>query len=375
MLLLVGEGRHFNGGTIRWAPVDPYDNSSVIVITLTQTYFWTYPMMKCDRNVPISTAGRSSQNAQVTCVADCATDGGYSSKPVDILTDCQSASAKIGLMTSERSVNVTLTSGAHFFGAYIGSAWSPLNDPTQNNLDWSILFSVDIRKRPDGLINTPPIAQVISPQYVIVNRRTNIHIKTYDSNEKDDVRCRWSHYTNGYRRRKRSDEINSFHLAYDDSFDLTRLKSIRKKRTHGSCNISCVGACNKDCYCDCPSCLGTSCTNVRCRDPICYPLNATTRTTHTTTMTSFNSIASTTIDTPGTLRSTSTYPIRQAIDECGGICYPGSVPSGTYLSNCTISFEGLIPDTWYAVAIQVRIFLLCLSIDYLTFFFIGGGLF
>jgi hypothetical protein len=31
------------------------------------------------------------------------------------------------------------------------------------------------------------------------------------------------------------------------------------------------------------------------------------------------------------------------------------VPIGTTLSNCTLSFTGLISDTWYAVAIQVNI--------------------
>ena len=51
--------------------------------------------------------------------------------------------------------------------------------------------------------------------------------------------------------------------------------------------------------------------------------------------------------------STSSYPHRQAIDECGGICYPSSVPNGTSLSNCTLSFKGLVPNTWYAIALQV----------------------
>jgi hypothetical protein len=62
----------------------------------------------------------------------------------------------------------------------------------------------------------------------------------------------------------------------------------------------------------------------------------------------------TTVDTPGTLKSTSSYPQRQAIDECGDICYPSSVPNGTTLSNCTLSFTGLIAGAWYAVSIQVN---------------------
>ena len=79
----------------------------------------------------------------------------------------------------------------------------------------------------------------------------------------------------------------------------------------------------------------------------------TTRTTRTTT--SATSLP-TTSETAGTKKSTSSYITRQAIDECGGICYPGSLPSGTSLSNCTISFTGLVPGRWYGVAVQVRIF-------------------
>jgi hypothetical protein len=55
----------------------------------------------------------------------------------------------------------------------------------------------------------------------------------------------------------------------------------------------------------------------------------------------------------GTLKSTSSYPTRQAINECGGICYPGSVPNGTTLSNCTITFTASKAGVWYAVALQV----------------------
>jgi hypothetical protein len=81
----------------------------------------------------------------------------------------------------------------------------------------------------------------------------------------------------------------------------------------------------------------------------CQPTAAPSTTTIATT-----TIETTTIDTPGTLKSTSSYPNRQALDECGGICYPGSLPNGTSLSNCTITFTGLKAGAWYAVAIQVR---------------------
>ncbi len=64
-------------------------------------------------------------------------------------------------------------------------------------------------------------------------------------------------------------------------------------------------------------------------------------------------VTTTTVETPGTLKSTLSYPHRQAIDECGGICHPGSLPNGTILSNCTLSVTGLTSGVWYGVAIQV----------------------
>lgn len=199
-------GIHFNGGTITWAPINPYDNSSSVVITITQSYSWSYPTMTCTNNVPISTSGRSGTNTNLTCVVDCSTDGGYSTKPIDILTDCTSSSSTLGMMTSQRSVNVTLFANASFSVAYQGSAWRALDYPTVSGLYWSILCAINLIKRPDGFINTPPVTGIVSPQYVIVNQTTKIKIPVSDVNAGDDVRCRWSVYTPGYRRKRQSDQ-------------------------------------------------------------------------------------------------------------------------------------------------------------------------
>jgi len=175
------------------------------------------------------------------CVADCSTDGGYSNNLASILTNCTSSSSALGSMTSESSKNITLSSGAHFYLAYVGNSWRTLNDPAQINLDWSIVSLVDLRMRSDGFINTSPTASIISPQYVVVNKTTQIQIAVSDVNPGDDVRCRWS--------------INS------------------------------------------------------------------------------------------------TVP---PVDECASICYPSTLPSGTTLSNCTVTFQGPVASIWYAAAIQVR---------------------
>ncbi|CAF3761222.1 unnamed protein product [Rotaria sp. Silwood1] len=311
------DGKHFNGGTIRWTPIDPYNNSTAVAITITQSYSWTYPYVKCANNVPISTSTWASANTNLTCVVDCSTDGNYSRAPIDILTDCTSASSSLQMMTSERSKNITLSAGAHFFLAYRGSSWVSLNDPAKAGLEWSIVTYIDLRKRSDGFINTPPVASVVSPQYAIVNRTIQINIPVSDVNTGDDVRCRWSTYTLGYRRRKRSDK----EAASD-----RELIHFRKKR---SCAASCTTSCILGCACSCSGCTSTTCTG-----STCFLFGGCTIGVNGTTA------ATTTTETLGTLQSTSSYPIRQAIDECGGICYPGSVPNSTNLSDCTITLTG-----------------------------------
>ena len=182
---VVIDTRHFNGGTIRWIPNNPYENSNTTTITLIQSYYWTYSEIQCANDVPISTPIRSNEISYLECVVDCSTDGSYSKNPVSTLTDCISASAAIGVLKSERSVNVTLAANAHFYASNAGTAWRSLNSPPQLGLEWSILFYVNVRKRPDGFINTPPAAQIVSPQYTIVNRTTHIRIPVSDINEVD----------------------------------------------------------------------------------------------------------------------------------------------------------------------------------------------
>ena len=197
----------------------------------------------------------------------------------------------------------------------------------KNNLEWSIVTNIDLRKRPDGIINTPPVATVVSPQYSIVNRTTNIRIPVSDANVGDDVRCRWSAYTSGYRRRRQIPSIN---------------KQLRKHKRDPVTTAAITTT------------TGTTTTTTRSTTTTTRSTTTTTRTT-TTSVTSVTTTATdiTTTEIAGTPKSTSSYPVRQAIDECGGICYPNTVPNGTNLSDCTISFTPTRVGVWYAFAIQV----------------------
>lgn len=353
------DGRHFNGGTITWAPIDPYTNDTSIPITITQTYSWTMPNIRCANNVPISTSGWGSANDNLTCVVDCSTDGGYSTKPIDILTDCISSSPSLNMMTSQRSRNITLAAGAHFSLAYQGVAWRSIGSPAVGGLDWSILSSIDLRRRPDGFINTPPVATVVSPQYIVVNQSTEIKIPISDANTGDDIRCRWSTFTPGYRRRRRDQDYeemtrkkSTLVMFFEKELDQKHVPHRQKRDTKSCSDGDCQSRCEEDCRCSCSICQGTSCTGTKCNNNVCRPL--TTTTTRTTATTTPTTSVSSTSETQGTKKSTSSFPTRQAIDECGGICYPQATPSGTTLSNCTVSLTGLVPGAWYAISVQVN---------------------
>ena len=334
-------GAHFEGGMITWKPLDPYTNSTLVPISIQQYYWWQYPLIKCAKNVPTSTSGRSGEVSKVLCVADCSTDGGYSTSPINTLTDCIQVSSSLGMMTSQRTVNKTLTSGAHFYLAYVGNAWTSLGSPAKTGLEWSILTFIDLRLRPDGFINTPPVASIVSPQYVIVNRTTQMKIAVSDVNIGDDVRCRWSSYTAGSRRRRQAHEnfyVNSTANNYTELVPVPNEETLLNRMKRLFCFLtSCSVSCCNGCPCTSSACLGTTCTSSWC-----------------TKYYGCLAVGTTTVDTPATMKPTTSYPTRQAINECGDTCYPSSMPTGTNLSNCILTFTGLVPDTWYAAAIQVK---------------------
>ncbi|CAF1317202.1 unnamed protein product [Rotaria sordida] len=215
---------HFNGGTITWARTDPYTNSSSVGITITQIYSWSYPTVSCNTGVPVSSG---YGNANLACIANCSTDGGYSNAPVDILTDCTYYSSTLGMMSSERSVNITLNTGAYFYLAYKGSAWRNLYTNSKSGLGWSVVALIDLRLRPDGIINSAPVVNILSPQYIFVNTTTLIDIPVSDFNTGDDVRCRWA--------------VNEVNGSFKECSEICYPGGLPNDTTLSNCTISLTG--------------------------------------------------------------------------------------------------------------------------------------
>jgi len=188
-LLTPIQSAHFRGGTIYWTPVDPTTTSSTVVVTVIQTYLWRLSAVPC-----VYTGFATS--GYIPCVTDCSTSGNYTSTTLSAQTTCISSSPSIDAMTGQGIRNIALDAESHFTIAYQGNAWiSLVNSYSLGGGKWSISTVIDLRRRADGIFNTPPMSYVQSPQYVVLNRTKSISIPVLDVNQGDDVRCRWAHYS------------------------------------------------------------------------------------------------------------------------------------------------------------------------------------
>ena len=185
-------GGHFNGGTIRWVPVDANDTTSPIQVRITQTYMYTLSTIPNTTNCTMGSL--LSYGSNLYCTANCNTSGGYIAPSVRAYAT--GSSSTLNICYTQRTDVVNLTANDYFTISYNSSSgtYRSLNSGTSSgtvSAIWSISTDIDIRRRPDGLINTPPIANLMSPTGIPYNISTLISIPTADVNG-DNVRCRWS---------------------------------------------------------------------------------------------------------------------------------------------------------------------------------------
>ncbi|CAF0937259.1 unnamed protein product [Rotaria sp. Silwood1] len=189
---------HFQGGTITYKIINTY--GSTVSIMITQTYLYRWPLVYCDNSYILSQTSPnissfSEYNYKLNCVANCTTKGGYI--PVPVRPYCIDYSAVMSISVTQRTDIVNLTSGAYFKVAFVSSAWRTLSLPNGNppTKGWSILCTIDLRTRSDtGKLNTPPVANMISPIAIPVGIQQSLFIPTIDS-DNDVVRCRFANTT------------------------------------------------------------------------------------------------------------------------------------------------------------------------------------
>ncbi|CAF1028051.1 unnamed protein product [Didymodactylos carnosus] len=188
---------HFNGGTIRWVPVDGCDATSPIEVTLIQTYIWTLARVACPTIGSSITPYAGDINSTLTCTANCGvTSSGFI--PPSIIGICTGKSSVLGLSYSQRTDTVNLNSNDLFtasFKSNTGSFYRLLNglSSTSTSAQWILSMVIDLQWLTNkGRINTPPVAMIVTPVAILVGIATQIQIPVGDVDSDQDVRCRWS---------------------------------------------------------------------------------------------------------------------------------------------------------------------------------------
>ena len=176
---------HFLGGTINWRIQSSSANSSMVAILITQTYSWTYAAGRCDNGAIANRLPVSGALGSLSCVPSCPM--GFGS--VSAIPLCTDVSPLSGLAIGQRSDTVIIPSGSDFSVVYTSSAWGGL---TLGGGAWSITSHIELQTRTDnGMFNNAPIATIMSPINIEINKRTAITVSVSDP-DGDIVRCRWA---------------------------------------------------------------------------------------------------------------------------------------------------------------------------------------
>jgi hypothetical protein len=195
LLPLISRATHFDGGTITYKVINATGSSVFILIS--QTYIYVYPTIYCNntyilnQSPLLNLAGKAENGKYLNCTSNCTTSGGY--MPVPLNTYCTDYSSTLGITVGERSDVVNVSSGSYFVVTFSSNTWRPLTLPPYNSTSksWNITCVIDIRLRPDGTFNHPPVATIISPIYIPVGIQESIFIPTIDA-DNDQVRCRFA---------------------------------------------------------------------------------------------------------------------------------------------------------------------------------------
>jgi hypothetical protein len=165
------ESSHFFGGTVTWKPLNNTNLNSTVPIMFTQSYQWRDSQTHCDQSYILNQSPKIPMNTDtLQCVTIPSNScGDYT--PVSVNGYCTDFSTIIDSSSSQISDTENITMESKFCVAYQSATWPGLQSPICNYscyMDiskWSIGCCVDLTPRPDEIINTPPVATVISRMF------------------------------------------------------------------------------------------------------------------------------------------------------------------------------------------------------------------
>ena len=164
----LAECNHFYGGTVTWEPLKKVGFAANISVRFTQSYQWHQSHTPCDRSFIVDSSRKipiSSDRLQCVSTSSSSCDG-YSS--ANINEYCTDFSSLLNASFTQIVNTERITVGSKICVVYQGVAWPPLLAPRCaftcriDDVRGSIGSCVDLTVRPDGIINSPPVAAIVS---------------------------------------------------------------------------------------------------------------------------------------------------------------------------------------------------------------------
>jgi len=112
----------------------------------------------------------------------------FSPIPADVY--CADFSAPTDYSLGERFTKYSLLLNQTYVIGYTSSAWLSLN--LKGGGDWIVTGKIDLKIRPDGILNTSPVTSTLPVIYRTINVQLVHVIQMSDADSTDTLRCRWS---------------------------------------------------------------------------------------------------------------------------------------------------------------------------------------
>ncbi|CAF4250066.1 unnamed protein product, partial [Adineta steineri] len=187
-------GTHFRGGTMTWRPLNNTPSGSTVAVQVRERWSWNRAYVSGVTNffcndatiAAHGTMGISSGN-----YAKCYNGICSHWINMDTAINCTDYSANLTVSSGEHYETQTFPLNISFSIGFVASNWFGTL-VIGNNTGWSVVCQINTAIRPDGYINTSPIAVSLPIIYKQVNIQQVHVVQMSDFDGTDILRCRWS---------------------------------------------------------------------------------------------------------------------------------------------------------------------------------------
>ncbi|CAF1498527.1 unnamed protein product [Adineta ricciae] len=181
---------HFRGGTITWRAYNKTPSGSTAFIIVREQWSWrnSFFTPRCSAATIAAKSPMISSSGNVACLnSSC----GYFPN-MSLWTYCTDFSGLADISTGEDSRTLSIPLNVSFSIAQTGSnTWAP-NLVSGSTGAVNVVSRISTVLRPDGYINSSPVAMIIPVIYKVINVQHVYVVPVVDYDLTDSIRCRWA---------------------------------------------------------------------------------------------------------------------------------------------------------------------------------------